>query len=353
MLKNNMGFTMVEAIMACGLMGMLAYAFLGVHRMSTQISSDMELFYDKLNLRQQMSLVLSDESICSNSLLGKPLSGNEGSESNIEIRTSPIGGDPNNSGSLYIVGQKFQNKIKINDIIFVYNKVKSEYSIKVILETKSSNNTKTTSFSIPLAISIDDRDPSLPRLLKCYSNDQGITELAMQKSCESFGGTYDSNDKTCKACDSSKVCTDINTKIQTLINKAVVSAEDMSKVTKLDNNSIASVICLKEGKTKVDNAYKCKWIKTFEWTCLTPWSGCQKDGPNCGTACKNGGYTQSTLLWQRTRTNPVCNVEGEWHYLCCCSKLPIECTCTIPQDIKGDIQPTSVCTADPSLLDCQ
>ncbi|MBF0207523.1 MAG: hypothetical protein HQK53_11605 [Oligoflexia bacterium] len=337
MIKNIFGFSMLEVLIGCGIMGIAAYGFMTISRQSSQMTVEIDSFFEIMTLKQQMTFALSNESICSLSLSGKSVDSN----ANIDILLPSADGNPSNSSSLYTVNQKITNKITIIGLYFVFNNEQKEYSLEVEISIGSSGiSNKTKKFLIPLSVAFDNKVDS-SKVLRCFSNSQKIIEMSAKKNCQSLGGTYNSTNQTCMSCDGNNGCIDLKSAIQAAVDITVGNITQVSEIVRMNNDNAVLAICMREGKTKVPNISQCQWTKTFNWQCWG-WSDCQTDGRNCSAECGNMGYDQS--LQQSQRTSPLCGWAWQWHYQCCCKNSSILCTCTVNPDSNGVILPSFSCT---------
>lgn len=189
LLKNKKGITLVEIVIASGLLGLVSMGVMQLNQSMMKGQATAEVKFEGIELKRQVLMTLSDKQACENSLMGVSLGSNISSIKN------------SNNTIVYEVGRKYGSNtlllksILVKDgsdlgsgmreaqLLLEFEKLKkSTYGSKIRTYT-SSLKVKAASGTSPIT--------------ECYDDTNNIIATAIEEACLSLGGSWDSLLKKC------------------------------------------------------------------------------------------------------------------------------------------------------------
>jgi len=220
-MKNNKGFSLVQVMVAAGLLGGVA---LGVMQLSKQMQSTTIMGATNLEENQiinHISTILLDADSCEKTFVG--LAFGDPVESIKRVKSN------GEAMEVYSLGETYGNRtISLKDMK-LGGKDGEEYLELVLRRLKSGYaGPKEIRKKIALKLVIKD-----DKVVNCFSELSNVTETSVKKSCLSIGAIYDANTQRCKNIKliehESQVCAGENCKnIKDYIADVVVEISDKS-----------------------------------------------------------------------------------------------------------------------------
>jgi len=185
-MKNNKGFSLVQVMVAAGLMGGLA---LGVMQITKQMQTTAvvgETLLEENQLFNHISTILIDANSCEETFKG--LSFGDSVESINRVKSN------GNAVKVYQVGGIYGNRaLELKDMI-LSGKEGEEHLVLVIKRIKAAYiGPKEIKKKVHLKLVVKDN-----KVINCFSELSNVTETSIKKSCSALSADYDPVTQTCK-----------------------------------------------------------------------------------------------------------------------------------------------------------
>lgn len=180
------GFSLVQVMIAVGLLGMIAVGVMQVSKQMQTTAVSGETSVEEIQLITHISTVLIDIDSCRETFkgleLGKPID---------SIKRVKGNGD---KLEVYKAGEKYGNRTLLLKEMTLSG-TEGDESLELTLERIKAgvSGTKEIKKKIPLKLVIKDG-----KVADCFNDLSTVTETSIKKSCESVGAEYDPSNQKCK-----------------------------------------------------------------------------------------------------------------------------------------------------------
>lgn len=186
--KNDQGFTLVEIVIAAGLLGALSLGVMSQIKHMAKGQATSEVKMEELEMRRIIATTLSDKTACQNTFLGTSIGSALTQIKNVS------------GGVMYQVGNTYgNNAVKITDMRTVDLGVLQNGTrvINLILGIEKakkivSSNTK----NITIQLNVKALGASSP-ITECYADTEAMINSATQNACTSIGGVWSALNGLC------------------------------------------------------------------------------------------------------------------------------------------------------------
>lgn len=230
-MKNNKGFSLVQVMVAAGLMGGIA---LGVMQLSKQMQTTTvmgETSLEESQLFNHISTILIDANSCEETFKG--LAFGDSVESIKRVKSD------GNSVEVYTAGEIYGNRaLELTDMI-LSGKEGEEHLTLVLKRIKSAySGPKEIKKKVHLKLNFKDG-----KVISCFSELSNVTETSINKSCTAMGADYDPSTQTCKNIklngEEAQVCVAGNCKnIKTYVEDLIVEVSEKSTLCIIKYNPL-------------------------------------------------------------------------------------------------------------------
>ncbi len=201
-LNKESGFTLVEIVVAMGLMGAFVLGFMRLSDKIVQSESKMMDLMEVNDLTARIRYILNDSLACNKTLMVDK-------QDDEYILPSKISEIIDRTGETVLqVGSQY-SRLLVNDIQVKTNEISDEHTLEkpvfvnlfISLKGRSKLLTnKTVKVSVPVLL--EKRDDNQLKLIYCDSLTAGVASnmanAIMKKTCESFNVSYDEVSGKCK-----------------------------------------------------------------------------------------------------------------------------------------------------------
>ena len=193
-MRNQQGFSLVEVMLAMGLMGMAAMVFISMQKLQSRSQATASTQFEVFNLMQDIQMTMLNSKACMNSLEGLKLSSSEPTA--LEVIKSSSGDDR------YSVGVRPKgSRITLDAMELVPTDIElgtvtqGLVDLRLSIEKNSEQvqGTKMVAHRIPLLVAIDKEN----NIIGCFSTFEAAVLKAKEETCLDLGGVYD--EKKCKS----------------------------------------------------------------------------------------------------------------------------------------------------------
>lgn len=225
------GFSLVQVMVAVGLLGMIALGVMQVSRQMQTTAVSGETSVEEIQLLTHISTVLIDIDSCRETLrgleLGKPI------ESIKRIKTN------GEKLEVYKTGEKYGNRTLLLKEMTLAG-TEGDEALELTLERIKAgvSGAKEIKKKMPLKLVFKDG-----KVTDCFNDLSSVTETSIKKSCESVGAEYDPATQKCKNLklngDEAQVCVGGNCKsIKSFVEDLIIEVSKKTTICLVKYNPL-------------------------------------------------------------------------------------------------------------------
>lgn len=195
MLKDERGFSLVQVMVAAGLVGVIS---LGVNQLIGNMNKSVvtaESKGEELSLKTTISTFLKSSSACRETLVGKNIG------DNIDAIKNSAGTEVIKVYSSSLDNKYGNRSVKINSMKLV-DRAEPEadgtrmidFEVELERVKKQVRGSRVRVLRIPIRV---EAASATDVINSCFTASDGLVVLAMEESCNMLGGTWDATDKKC------------------------------------------------------------------------------------------------------------------------------------------------------------
>jgi hypothetical protein len=232
---STSGFSLVQVMIAVGLLGMIAVGVMQVSKQMQTTAVSGETSIEETQLLSHISTILIDSDSCRETFrgleIGKPIESIK--------RMKADGGKL----EVYKIGEKYGNRTLLLKGMNLSG-TEGEENLELTLERikQGVSGAKEIKKRIPLKLVIKDG-----KVADCFNDLSNVTENSIKKSCESFGAEYDPANQKCKNLklngDEAQVCVGGNCKsIKNFVEDLVIEVNKKTTVCLVKYNPLLGFV---------------------------------------------------------------------------------------------------------------
>lgn len=223
--KNSEGFSLLEVMVAIGIMGVISYGVVLFISNTNSSTKSAEAKLNELSLVRDITTYLLDQNNCNTVFQSKAISDSIDSIGNFAVnKTIGSGSARLRITSIKLLGASVPSGVLINN------------DLELIVSKEGLKHKPTIKHIIPLSILWDNN-----KVLNCYSAKENTVALLLEEQCNLNHGTFNKDTLKCSDDDMSKLIEKIE-QLENKISSCLTLSETYHKTNVYTKNEVIDLI---------------------------------------------------------------------------------------------------------------